>query len=100
MLTGQPVFDGAAIRSLYQHVNAVPLPPSKRVQTPIPARLDAVVLECLAKRPEERPGALELARRLRASVTDPCWSPARAREWWEAAFTTVDEVTGSPRRPV
>ena len=56
LLTGQPVFDRkTALETLHDHTSTAPIPPSKRVATPIPADLEAVLLDCLAKDPADRP---------------------------------------------
>ena len=56
LLTGQLVFEAdTPMKMLMQHVQAVPLPPSKRTELPIPPELDAIVLACLQKDPDKRP---------------------------------------------
>jgi serine/threonine protein kinase len=85
LLTGRLVFEAPnAIQLLYQHANADPIPPSRRSELDIPTELDAVVLACLAKHPDERPhSAAELSRRLAAAVPAETWTEERARRWWE-----------------
>ena len=79
MLTGAPPFMGdlpAAV--LHQHVRVAPKPPSAR-NPEVPPALDALVLEMLAKSPEDRPQtALEVRDRLTAwdSATEPTRSIA------------------------
>ncbi len=47
-----------------------------------PSQHDALVLECLEKKPERRPqGAAELIRRLEACGGTPC-TAEDARKWW------------------
>ena len=49
-----------------------------------PAALEALVLACLAKDPDERPASAEwLAARLAECETSGDWTPARAHEWWD-----------------
>jgi serine/threonine-protein kinase len=49
---------------------------------PIPPALDALIMDCLAKDPAQRPQtARELWRRLDA-IDGHSWTEARAREWW------------------
>lgn len=71
-----------AVQLMLKHVTETPVPPSVRVGRPLPEGLDAVVLACLAKEPQDRPqGALELWRML--TDTDGArWSPDQAVEWW------------------
>jgi eukaryotic-like serine/threonine-protein kinase len=86
LLTGELVFTAETPMALVvQHASTPPTPPSARSELPIPAPLDRIVMDCLAKRPGDRPqSAKELARRLsEVSLSNP-WTEERAREWWEA----------------
>jgi serine/threonine-protein kinase len=66
-----------------RHVQSEPDPPSLRTELPIPAPLERVVLDCLAKRPEDRPSsARDLATRLTACDLAP-WTAGDAHAWWE-----------------
>ncbi|MFI9724336.1 protein kinase [Streptomyces sp. NPDC052396] len=61
LVTGRPPFAGAtALEVLHQHLSAEPRRP-----TTVPEPLWTVIERCLRKRPEERPGAENLARALR-----------------------------------
>ncbi len=84
LVTGTLVFEAPnAIQLMFQHANSEPVPPSRRTELKIPAEFDAIVLACLAKRPEDRPqSAGELARRLAASVAGAEWNEERAEHWW------------------
>lgn len=84
LLTGQLVFDGRnAMDTMMQHVQAVPVPPSRRTELAVPVELDAVVLACLAKDPADRPPTADaLADRLRAVPLPEPWTAQRARQWW------------------
>ena len=45
--------------------------------------LEAVLLDCLAKRPEDRPATANVLReRLRACAGASRWTNARAAQWW------------------
>jgi serine/threonine-protein kinase len=91
LLTGERVFAGRTpIEVLLHHVKTAPIPPSARVGTKIPPSLEALVLSCLAKDPDERPPSAEwLAARLAEGETAGDWTPARAHAWWEARATGV-----------
>jgi serine/threonine-protein kinase len=50
------VFDAStAMQMAVAHVASVPVPPSERVDQPIPPALERIIMNCLAKRPENRP---------------------------------------------
>jgi serine/threonine-protein kinase len=84
MLTGRDVFEGAtSIAVLTQHVRDEPPLPSSLSETGIPAELDRIVLDCLAKDPAERPAsAMDLLARLNALPVEP-WGTEVARDWWQ-----------------
>jgi serine/threonine-protein kinase len=83
LLTGKRVFEGkTAADTCIKHLTLAPPPPSSVTDNAIPAQLEAIILRCLAKTPEERfASAAELAAALRA-LPAADWSDARAREWW------------------
>jgi serine/threonine-protein kinase len=66
LLTGKRVFEGETpLQVVAQHLRADPLPPSQRVPgLVVPPPLERLVLQCLAKRPEDRPTATSLAEQL------------------------------------
>lgn len=84
LLTGQVPFQrDSAMATILAHVNDEPTAPSKLSEFPIPAALDALVLECLAKNPADRPAsAAELSRRLKAVPIDSVWDQTHAERWW------------------
>jgi eukaryotic-like serine/threonine-protein kinase len=85
LLTGRLVFQAPnAIQLMYQHANTAPVPPSQLSEFEVPAALDAVILACLAKFPEERPQtAAELSRQLLAALPSPGWTEELAHRWWD-----------------
>ncbi len=84
LLTGSLVFNETSPTALaVAHVQKVPTPPSERTELPIAADLERVVLQCLAKKPEERPAsARALIRMLDACVDAWHWSGEDADAWW------------------
>jgi serine/threonine-protein kinase len=68
LLTGRLVFEGdTPLQTILKHLQQPPEPPSRATERAIPPALDELVLACLAKRPEDRPGsAAELSQRLGA----------------------------------
>jgi eukaryotic-like serine/threonine-protein kinase len=85
LLTGSLVFKGTTpMETIVLHVNREPEPPSRRTTRAIPADLEAIVLDCLAKEPAHRPQtADELALRLESVRLGEAWTPLRAKEWWD-----------------
>jgi hypothetical protein len=85
LLTAAPVFAGSTVVEVCaQHLHSVPVAPSERLGRAVPADLEAVVLCCLAKSPDDRyPTAAELERALEACAAATEWSADRARAWWK-----------------
>jgi serine/threonine-protein kinase len=85
LLTGQPVFaTDSDIAVALAHVQEPPVSPSLRSEFNIPAALDALILECLAKDPSARPAsAEELDRRITAIDVSDAWTGEKAHAWWE-----------------
>jgi serine/threonine-protein kinase len=67
LLTGCLVFEArSALEVIVQHARDTPKQPSALSEFEIPAELDEVIMACLEKEPEKRPGtALELSERRR-----------------------------------
>lgn len=86
LLTGTHVFTGATVVEVCgHHLHSIPEPPSTRLGAPVPADLEAVLLACLAKNPEDRPASAHVLReRLRACAAAGAWTNARASDWWKA----------------
>jgi serine/threonine-protein kinase len=82
LLTGEPPFSGRTVLEVCSHhLRTMPVPPSVRLGAAIPRELEALIMACLAKQPEDRPqsaAALEAALHRFA----PNWTQARARRWW------------------
>jgi serine/threonine-protein kinase len=85
LLTGKLVFEAdTAMAMLLHHAKTLPTPPSERTETEIPAAIENVILQCLEKDPNDRPGsAEELARMLEDMDLGTTWSQGRARDWWD-----------------
>jgi serine/threonine-protein kinase len=91
MLTGQLVFDGETSAAMMAaHLRDQVTPPSKRTEAWIPPDLDALVVSCLAKNPDERPQTMEELRALLSAISvEQLWTEERARSWWTAHLPDV-----------
>jgi eukaryotic-like serine/threonine-protein kinase len=84
LLTGRPVFEGATVVEIIgHHLHTEPVPPSRRVTHLIPADLEAIVMQCLRKRPADRPRSAPALRDMlrRCKAVEP-WTTDAAAAWW------------------
>jgi hypothetical protein len=90
LLAGVEVFDGKSVLEICaQHLHETPKTPSSRGIV-VPASLEAVVLACLSKEPDQRPqSASELRSQLDACAVRH-WDSAEARAWWEEHRAELD----------
>jgi eukaryotic-like serine/threonine-protein kinase len=84
LLTGTPVFDGRTVVEVCgHHLHTPPEPPSMRLGSALPAKLEALILACLAKDRDKRPrDAHELLAMLSECETESPFGAAEARAWW------------------
>jgi hypothetical protein len=84
LLTGTPVFSGrTALETIHHHLQTQPEPPSKRLGRALPEKLEAVIMACLSKDPDQRPdSAKALAKALGACDDVTPWNEAEAQAWW------------------
>lgn len=84
LLTGQFVFDkGNVMEIMFHHAHTAPARPSTRVELPIPAPLEDLVMECLEKDPSNRPASAEaVIARLNGMTFASAWNDGRAAQWW------------------
>ena len=94
LLTGTRVFqDGNQMQALVDHVHTQAVPPSSRLGAPLPRDVDAFVLDCLRKNPDDRPqDAAELLDRITANNLAGRWSNTQARAWWQARLPALANV--------
>jgi hypothetical protein len=95
LLTGRPPFvRDNAVQLLLAHAHEPPQPP-RSLRREVPVDLEAVILRCLAKKPEDRPAdAAEVERALAACACAADWDETRAAWWWEAVAVTPVKTTG------
>ncbi len=84
LLTGRPPFVGNSIRELVaQHLQSRVEPPKNR-NNDVPEDLEAIVLRCLEKAPENRfQNVIELEHALAACHDVTHWNASLALEWWQ-----------------
>jgi serine/threonine-protein kinase len=84
LLTGKLVFEGVGVvEVMFNHAHTVPPRPSTRVELPIPAPLEDLVMDCLEKDPAKRPASAEaVSLQLDAVPLPPAWTVERAERWW------------------
>ena len=93
LLTGRPVFKGEQpLQIVFAHAKDTPTPPSE-ISDDVPRDLEAVVLKCLSKSPEDRfTSAADLEAALASCTDADAWSRADAERWWnESADFSFDE---------
>jgi serine/threonine-protein kinase len=85
LVTGTHVFSGDnVIEVCSHHLHTRPDPPSARLGRPVPADVETLLLELLAKDPDERPrSAIEVQERVRRCQAYGAWDRERARRWWQ-----------------
>jgi serine/threonine protein kinase len=84
LLSGRFVFEGTnPIEICAQHLSAVPDPPSLTGGCDVNPDLERIIMECLEKKPDDRPASgVEIADRLRALPIER-WSQQQAADWWD-----------------
>jgi serine/threonine-protein kinase len=85
LLTGQPPFTHrSATEVLAAHLYESPEPLSRH-RIDVPAELDAVIVKCLAKQPDQRFGdTRSLEQALAACPSAEPWTQERAAAWWQS----------------
>ncbi len=85
LLVGEPVFDGKTVVQICSHhLHSEPVAPSERLGKPVDPGLEKLILECLAKSPQDRPQTAEqLRKRCEACRNVPPWQRGDADAWWE-----------------
>ncbi len=84
LLTGEDVFGGSSVVEVCgHHLHSTPEPPSARLGEPVPEHLEALLLDCLRKDPDERPqSATQVLDVLATCEVAHEWSAKEADAWW------------------
>jgi eukaryotic-like serine/threonine-protein kinase len=96
LLSGTLVFEGTGMQMIVRRLEEPPPPLSERTEIAVPPALEALVLACLARNPEDRPASAAALREALAAVDVPIWTEEQAREWWtinnprRGPITTID----------
>ncbi|MEM9300887.1 MAG: serine/threonine protein kinase [Pseudomonadota bacterium] len=103
MLTGRSVFSGNnAYDIVRKHLEEDPVPLT-RYSPGLPPDLETIVLDCLAKDPDDRPSsARALITRLDRCSVGRRWGQRQAARWWsrQSADVPKSPVGGTPSSPL
>jgi serine/threonine-protein kinase len=99
LLVGSPPFSAAgAPAMLMAHVHDPVVPPSVRMDRPLAADLEAIVLRCLEKRPDLRyADAGALAEALAVCSLFGAWQPRSAPSYPELVAAHAEDTLSSPQ---
>lgn len=88
LLAGRPIFEPeGGLDMLDKIVNGTPRPLGEVCTKAVPRELDDLVVDCLARDPEDRPGSVfELIGRLEAVSGVGSWTQDDATRWWEETY--------------
>jgi serine/threonine protein kinase len=93
MLCGKHVFEGNTIPQICAaHIHTQPPPMESRFEGSVPEKLEKIVLDCLAKKPEDRPQTAQYLRKILDECDVPKWSEDEAKEWWDRRGEDIAEV--------
>ncbi len=103
LLAGCNVFEGdstAETHAMHQHDE--PIMPSKRLGQAISGDLEALLMSCLAKKPEERPASAQaLSEALARCESFGSWTTQLAKKWWSDNRSILPtEELGEDRSPL
>ncbi len=95
LLTGETVFAGLSVGEvMIQQVRSVPEKPSVRLRQPVSADLEELLMNCLAKKPADRPASAEAFEVTLAKCTAASgWSREQANEWWRKRSAARNDKT-------
>ena len=81
------------------HARDAVVPPSE-LQPGVPGDLEKVILQCLAKRPEDRfPDVASLERALAQCEAAERWTQDDALRWWQQVESVAEQDAASAVKP-
>ena len=88
LLTGQNTYEGeSAIDLCLKQLEAPPLRPSARIGTPLPERIQDILMQCLRLKADERPPSIAaLTSMLEQLPEASMWNQSLCDHWWENVF--------------
>ena len=97
LLVGDHVFRGESlIEVCSKHLLELPEAPSSRSGRALPPTLERLVLDCLEKKPDQRPqSAREFLARLAHAGAEP-WDARQAESWWREHGARVRRAVSAP----
>jgi len=84
LLTGGLVFEEPTPTAMaLAHVQKEPVKPSARTEVRVSPELEKIILQCLSKKPEDRPASARLLRRMLEQCPEcGTWTQEDAEAWW------------------
>ncbi len=94
LLTGRTLFDRDNVEDLLvSQVKESPPRPSERLGKPMSPDLADLIMQCVAKRPEQRlPSAEALDQALAGCVSAGAWTSLDAEQWWRTNVAAVEAL--------
>ncbi len=85
LVTGRRVFEAQSFeQQLAAHLRKDPVPPEQHLEEKLPEGLQGMILDCLAKMPEDRPQSTEvIIDRLCSISPGQSWTREHAAQWWK-----------------
>lgn len=105
LLTGRPPFEGnKALKIVIAHAHDPVTPPSQLVPG-IPTDLEAVLLRCLEKKPEDRFASVsDMEEALSQCEQSSAWTSQMACQWWQSNENSIlvqhADLAGASAQPV
>jgi eukaryotic-like serine/threonine-protein kinase len=98
LLAGRVPFAGRTVMEvMVQHLSVPPQPLADLVPNLVPAELEALVLDCMAKDPARRPASMQVvSERLAQIAMTERWTQSHAQVWWHDHPTAAPLGTTQP----